>query len=190
MKKLILLMFVIIGFHGTAQKYTMTDQAVIEKKWNETTFSSELTFFNNIDGVAEMSYLSDLLKDEAFRTSLESNEMITIFAPLDRSLLKFPDTKRDSILNFDNGSVLRSMLKYHIIPGRIDSHSIIKSLEVNEGVVYFATLTGDKLGIKRFNGDLVLFDSMNNTAIIRETDFYHSKGLFHIVDGMVFPVNE
>lgn len=180
----------IAGFHGSAQKYTKTDQVSVEKEWNEVTFSSKLTFFENIEGVKEMGYLSDLLEDESFRTSLESNEMITIFAPMDSSILVFPDAKRDSILNFDNGSVMRSIIKYHIIPGRIDSHSIAKALEVNGGTVYYATLSGEKLGIKKVNGNLVMFDSMNNRAIIRETDFYHFNGLFHIVEGMLFPENE
>jgi uncharacterized surface protein with fasciclin (FAS1) repeats len=190
MKKILLLVFVISGFHVNAQKYTNTDQAVVEKKWKEVTFTSEKTFLENIEAVGELSYISDLIKDEDFRTSLESNEMITIFAPLDRSLLNFPEHERDSILNYNNGSVMKSMFKYHIIPGRIDRHSIVKALEVNDGLVYFATLSGEKIGIKELNGNLVLFDSMNNSAIIRETDFYHSQGLFHLVEGMVFPANE
>lgn len=190
MKKILLLVIVLAGFQGVAQKYTNTNQPVVEKKWNQNTFTSEQSFYKNIEMVSEMSYLSDLLDDEDFRTILESNEMITIFAPLDRSLLNFPENKRDSILNYNDGSVLRKMLKYHIVPGRIDSHSITKALEVNDGVVHYATLAGEKLGIKRLNGNLVLFDTLNNTAILRETDFYHNHGLFHLVEGMVFPIND
>jgi len=190
MKKILLLVIVLFGIHCTAQKYTKTEQNVVEKKWMEHAFTSELSFFKNIETVSELSYISSLLSDEDYRTYLESIEMITIFAPLDRSLLNFPEHERDSILNYNDGSILRSMLKYHIIPGRIDSHSIKKSLEINDGAVYYATLSGEKLGIKKMNGNLVLYDSMNNTAIIRESDFYHSNGLFHLVEGMVFPINE
>lgn len=190
MRKLILLIVVIIGYHGNAQKYKTTVQNTVEKKWLDVTFSSEKTFFENIQTVNELSYISDLLKDEDFRSTLESKEMVTIFVPLDRSLLKYSETERDSILNHKNGSVMRSMFKFHIVPGRIDSHSISKAIEVNGGKAYFATLAGEKLGVKRLNGDLVLFDSIDNTAIIRESDFYHIKGLFHIVEGMVFPENK
>ena len=189
MKKILLSLIVFSGIYCNAQKYTNTEQNVVEKKWGEYTFSSKQTFFKNIELVSDMSNISDMLKDEVFRDLLESKEMITIFAPLDRSLLSFPENKRDSILNYNNGSVLRNMLKYHIIPGRIDSHSIAKAIEINDGGIYYATLTGDKLGIKSMNGNIVLFDSMNNTAIIKETDFYHSNGLFHLVEGMVFPIN-
>ena len=190
MKKIVLLVFVFIGTLSNAQKYSNTKQNVVEKQWNESTFTSEKTFFENIENASELSYISGLLKDEDFRITLETNEMITIFAPVDRSLMNFPVQKRDSILNYNNGSIMKSMLKFHIIPGRIDSHVIEKALEVNDGLVYYATLSGEKLGVKKINGDLVLFDSMNNIAVIRETDFYHSKGLFHIVEGMVFPVND
>jgi uncharacterized surface protein with fasciclin (FAS1) repeats len=190
MKKFVLVVFVLFGIHCIAQKYSKTEQNIVEKKWKETSFTSEKTFIDNIDDVSELSYISSLLKDEEYRTSLESTEMITIFAPLDISLKNFPEHVRDSILNYNKGSVLKSVFKYHIIPGRIDSHSIAKALEVNDGLVYYATLAGEKLGIKSVNNEFVLFDSMNNSAIIRETDFYHSKGLFHIVDGVVFPVDD
>ena len=187
MKRILFLVFVFFGIQSFSQKYTNTDQKSVVKEWKGNTFTSDKTFFNNIEEAKELTYIVGMLQNEEFKAFLESQEMITIFAPLDQSLSDLPEQKRDSILNFDNGSILRSMFKFHIVPGRLDRHSIEKAIEVNQGNAYFATLAGERLGVKKINGDLVLFDSMNNSAIIRESDFYHSKGLFHIVEGMVFP---
>ena len=187
MKRILFVVFVFFGIQSFSQKYTNTDQKAVVKEWKGNTFTSDKTFFNNIEEAKELTYIVGMLQDEEFKAFLESQEMITIFTPLDQSLSDLPEQKRDSILNFDNGSILRSMFKFHIVPGRIDRHSIEKAIEVNQGTAYFATLAGERLGVKKIKGDLVLFDSMNNSAIIRESDFYHSKGLFHIVEGMVFP---
>ena len=174
----------------TAQKYSDKDQVEVTKEWNGHQFSSTLSFLENIESVNEMSFLTEVLKDEAFKNKLDAEEMITIFAPLDQSFLKLTDKKRDSIINYSNGDLFRTIVKYHIVPGRIDRHSIKRSIEVNNGIAYFATLNGEKLGIKEINGALVLFDSNNNTSIIREGDFYHKNGLFHMVEGLVYPLSK
>jgi len=35
------------------------------------------------------------------------------------------------------------------VPGRIGGHSIKKAIKKNKGIAYFATLEGQKLGLKR-----------------------------------------
>jgi len=52
------------------------------------------------------------------------------------------------------------------VPGRIDSNSIKKAIKKNKGIAYFATLEGQKLGLKEENGQIVLFDSENNIGVI------------------------
>jgi len=73
------------------------------------------------------------------------------------------------------------------VPGRIDGNSIKKAIKKNNGIAYFATLEGQKLGLKEENGQIVLFDSENNIGVISAYDFYHENGFFHIISGIVYP---
>ena len=190
MKNYVLVFLLLSSCLITAQKYSNTSQDEVSKEWNGNTFSSKKSFFENIKGIQNLSFLIEALQNEDFRNKLESEEMITIFAPLDQSFLKLPKKTSDSIVNYSNGDLLKSIVKYHIVPGRIDYHSLLKSIKVNNGIAYFSTIEGEKLGIKEINGELLLFDSKNNTSIIKAYDFYHKNGLFHFVEGIVFPVSE
>lgn len=190
MKNYVLVFLLLSSCLITAQKYSNTSQDEVTKEWNGNTFSSKKSFFENIEGIQNLSFLIEALQNEDFRNKLESEEMITIFAPLDQSFLKLPKKTSDSIVNYSNGDLLKSIVKYHIVPGRIDYHSLLKSIKVNNGIAYFSTIEGEKLGIKEINGELLLFDSKNNTSIIKAYDFYHKNGLFHFVEGIVFPVSE
>lgn len=61
------------------------------------------------------------------------------------------------------------------------------AIKKNKGIAYFATLEGQKLGLKEENGQIVLFDSENNIGVISAYDFYHENGFFHIISGIVYP---
>ena len=171
----------------TAQKYSDSNQTEKTTEWNGHAISSSKTFFENIEGINEFSILSKSFRNETINDKLNGEEMITIFAPMDRSFLDLPEKTRDSIINFSNGAFLNSIIKFTTVPGRIDLHSLKKAIEVNKGIAYFSTLDGEKLGVKEVNGGLVIFDSMNNTAKIIASDFYHKNGFFHMIEGIVFP---
>ena len=181
----ILLFIVIIGITATAQKYTNTDNTTVTKEWNGVTFSSTKSFAENITEVTNFSLLKRALENENIITSLESEEMITVFAITNNGLSKLQE-KQDSIFDSSQTILLTAIIKYHVIPGRVDSHSIKESVK-RKGTAYYATLQGEKLGIKEENGQLVLVDAQGNTSVISATDFYHKNGFFHIVDGIVFP---
>jgi hypothetical protein len=76
-----------------------------------------------------------------------------------------------------------------MVPGRLDRHSIIKAIQKSNGIAYYATLEGENLGFKEESGQLYLVDKRGNKSLISATDFYHKKGLFHIVQGLVLPAS-
>ncbi len=184
---IIFILALIISGVATAQKYGAATQGEITKEWNGTVFSSEKSFLDNLKLTPSFSILSKALENEALLKALENEEMVTIFAITDSGFSNLPKTTRDSIMG--NPKIISSIVKLYAIPGRVDNHSLKKSLLTN-GAAYFATLNGEKLGIKEVNGNIVLFDSKNNTATIIASDFYHKNGFFHIVDGIIFPAGE
>jgi len=181
---IIILLF--IGFSGISQKYTNKDNVNVSKKWNGNTFTSSKTFAENISEAIDFSQLKRALENKDLLNAIGSEEMVTIFAVSNSGFEKYQE-KQDSIFDVSNAKNLNAIIKYHIIPGRVDSYVIKKSIEKKGGVIYYATLQGGKLGIKEENGQLILIDAEGNKSVISATDFYHKNGFFHIVDGIVYP---
>ena len=181
-----LLLLVFIGNTSTAQKYTKTDNQTVTKEWKGSTFSSSNSIVDNISEASELSLFKRALSSEAINKSLDAEEMITVFAISNNGFSEL-QTKHDSIFDTSKAKLLTAIIRYHVIPGRVDSHSIKKEVERKGGTVYYTTLQGEKLGIKEENGQLLLVDAQGNTSVISATDFYHKNGFFHIVDGIVLP---
>ena len=176
----------LISTLGIAQKYTKTDNSEVTKKWNETTFYSSKSFSENIAEVPSFSMLKKSLELGSSAKAIEDEEMVTIFAMTNNGYEILKGAK-DSIFDTTVAANRIAIIKYHVVPGRVDSHSIKKAVQRKGNVAYFSTLQGDKLGIKEENGQLYLVDSLGNTSMISATDFYHKNGFFHIVEGYVLP---
>ena len=170
-----------------AQKYTKTDTSGVSKKWNETTFYASKSFTENIAEVPSFSILKKSLELGSSTKEIEDQEMVTIFAMTNNAYEKLQGVK-DSIFDIVPIANRIAIIKYHVIPGRVDKRSIKKAIQYKEGIAYFTTLQGVKLGVKEENSQLFLVDSFGNTSFISATDFYHKNGFFHIVEGYVLPV--
>jgi uncharacterized surface protein with fasciclin (FAS1) repeats len=176
----------LISAIGFAQKYTKTDTSELSKKWNETTFYASKSFTENITEVPSFSTLKKNLELGSSAKEIEDQEMVTIFAMTNNGYEKLQGVN-DSIFDIVPIANRIAIIKYHVIPGRVDKRSIKKSIQHKGGIAYFTTLQGVKLGVKEENSQLFLVDSFGNTSVISATDFYHKNGFFHIVDGYVLP---
>ncbi|WP_121907566.1 fasciclin domain-containing protein [Ulvibacter antarcticus] len=184
--KELFLILLITTISGTvsAQKYASKSNSEVKTSWEGAAFSSNLTIKENIAEVPSFSILNEILNDTAITTALGNKEMVTVFLPLDEAFLKLSKKERKALLA--DKKTLEATMKLFAVPGRLDSHSIKKAIEKNNGLAHFSTLSGELLGAKIVKGDIVLFDSENNMATLKATDFYHKNGFFHIVDGLVY----
>ena len=179
----------LISTIGFAQKYTKTDTSELSKKWNETSFYASKSFAENITEVPSFSILTKNLELGSSTKEIEDQEMVTIFAMTNNAYEKLQGVK-DSIFDIVPIANRIAIIKYHVIPGRVDKRSIKKAIQYKEGIAYFTTLQGVKLGVKEENSQLFLVDSFGNTSVISATDFYHKNGFFHIVEGFTLPALE
>ena len=111
--------------------------------------------------------------------------MVTFFAISDEAFLKFNKETRDSILG--NPMLLKGVINFLAVPGRLDSHALKTEIAKKGGPIYLKTLSGEQLGVRETDGQLQLFDSENRTATVIAKDFYHKNGFFHIIDALIFP---
>lgn len=188
-KNTFLLLFIVcLGTTVSAQKYISTNTAEVSKTLGESTFTSNKTFYENIEEAPDFTILAKILKNEPSRKKLESQEMVTFFAIADEAFLNLSKKSRDSILG--NSKIINSVVKYMAVPGRVDSNTLKNEIAKKGGTIYLKTLEGENLGVRETNGALQLVDSENRTATIIAQDFYHKNGFFHIVNGLIFPPSE
>ena len=181
----VIILALLLGNSVSGQIYLSKEMPTVVKKWNGNTFTSEKSFVDNIKEVSQFSILSKILDDELLVEELDNNEMVTIFAVSDTAFSHLGEKQRDSLLG--NKNLMKSMVKFMAVPGRIDRHGLEKEAGKRNGTFYLSTLNGENLGVVEKDGQLHLVDPQGRHAPITDADFYHENGLFHIVGGLVFP---
>lgn len=187
-KSFLLIVLCAVFTNATAQKYVTKSEAEVKTKWNEVTFSSNKTLTENISDLGTFSYLNGIFDDENLKNQMLEQEMITVFAPIDNSFNSLSEEDRESLLA--DSPKMSNVIKFLVVPGRLDLASIRDAIRLNDGYAFFATLSGARLGAKLVDNEVVLFDSENNIAPLTATDFYHKNGLFHMIDGLVYPSSD
>ncbi|WP_432411255.1 fasciclin domain-containing protein [Rasiella sp. SM2506] len=173
------LVCVLVAFTASAQKYTNTNTQITTKEWKGLTYSSEKSLFQNIENTTEFSKVAPLFKTGV----IADDAMLTAFVMVNNSFSNLDEAKEKSLF----ADSWKPFITYHLIPGRVDSYSLVKAVANGKGTAYFNTILGQRLGVKEVAGKLVLFDGQGNTATIIAKDYVHKNGFFHIVDGLLLP---
>ena len=127
------------------------------------------------------------VKAEAFNTlvtavkaaglaeALSGDGPFTVFAPTDDAFAKLPEGTVASLLKPENKDKLQSILKYHVVPGRVYSPDALSAGSAK-------TLQGDIVRIGVTDGA-----AMVNGAKLLSTDLDASNGVIHVIDSVILP---
>ena len=105
---------------------------------------------------------------------LGSEGPFTVFAPTDEAFGKLPAGTVESLLKKENLDQLASILKYHVLAGRVDSAAAAKAGEAK-------TLQGQTVMIG-YDGGLTV-----NESKIVAADVEASDGVVHVIDAVLLP---
>jgi len=111
----------------------------------------------------------------------------TIFAPSDVAFSKFSQSKLQAMLSSDDKVQLKSLLKYHIVAGKLTASKILKALCRGKGKTTFTTIQGDKITATMQGLDIVLTDKLGNSAKITVADSTNANGVMHEIDSVILP---
>ncbi len=172
-----------------AQKIEKTDP-VITKDYEGTTFTSQKSLIENISASDLLSYSQAIIANPNLE-ELTAEGSYTMFLAPDAFFNAMDKEERDAFLASSNEYVQKQVFSAFIVPGRVDSRSLMYELKKREGApLYLKTISGKNLGVKMSRKNMVLFDAEGNQVKIMQPDYYHSKGFFHIVDGYFMPESE
>ncbi|GAB1542129.1 hypothetical protein NUACC21_48030 [Scytonema sp. NUACC21] len=144
----------------------------------QETPSSGTTDSKNIVAVAEsngsFTMLTKALKAAGLVETLQGEGPFTVFAPTDAAFAKLPQDAVTDLLKPENKEVLVKILRYHVVPGAVESSSL-KSGEVK-------SVEGGAINVKVEQGGVMV-----NDAKVVQPDIKASNGIIHVIDNVILP---
>ncbi len=122
-----------------------------------------------------LSTLVAALKAADLVDTLSGEGPFTVFAPTNAAFAKIPKAKLESLLKPENKELLKKILTYHVVPGKITS----KMLKPNQQV---ETVEGSKVTIKVRGGKVTV-----GNATVLKADVAASNGVVHSIDTVIMP---
>jgi len=127
------------------------------------------------DAAGTFKTLIAAAKAGGLATALTGDGPYTVFAPTDAAFAKLPAGTVQSLLKPENKSKLASILKYHVVKGRVYSDQALAAGRAT-------TLQGQPVTISVSGGA-----AMVNNAKLLSTDIDASNGVIHVVDSVLLP---
>jgi uncharacterized surface protein with fasciclin (FAS1) repeats len=104
--------------------------------------------------------------------AMKSTGPFTVFAPTDKAFAALPEGTVETLLKPENKAKLQSILKYHVVEGRVMSTDLMNYSNA-----------------KTLHGNKVKLTLMINTASVIKPDIKTSNGVIHVVDQVILPDN-
>jgi uncharacterized surface protein with fasciclin (FAS1) repeats len=114
------------------------------------------------------------LEAAGLKDTLKETGPYTILAPVDDAFLKIPQTKLHDLFKTENRESLKSLLRNHIIPGRLLSREMKEHDEIS-------SMNAEDLIIESHAGLWV------NEAQVITPDLKASNGVLHSIDAVIMP---
>jgi uncharacterized surface protein with fasciclin (FAS1) repeats len=118
--------------------------------------------------------LAAALEAAGLISALEGEGPFTVFAPTDEAFAKLPAGTVENLLKPENREQLKSVLLYHVVPGRVFSEQVVTLSNAK-------TLQGSTVDISTSYGVKV-----DNAKVVK-TDINASNGVIHVIDTVILP---
>jgi uncharacterized surface protein with fasciclin (FAS1) repeats len=134
---------------------------------------------NDIIGVATkagtFNTLAAALTEAELVETLQGKGPFTVLAPTDEAFAKLPKGTVENLLKPENRETLKTILLYHVVPGRVFSDQVVTLSEA-------PTAAGINAPIKKTKDGLTI-----GGARVVATDIESSNGVIHVIDTVMIP---
>jgi transforming growth factor-beta-induced protein len=142
------------------------DSVILPESKNLVEVAAGAGSFNTLIAAAKAAGLAGVLSEGG---------PFTVFAPTDAAFAKLPKGTVESLLKPENKAKLASILKYHVVSGRVYSPDALRLGKAK-------TLQGESVAIKVRDGK-----PMVQNATIVKTDINASNAVIHVIDTVILP---
>ncbi len=135
----------------------------------------------------DLSTLARAIKAADLAAALGAETPMTLFAPDNGAFDKIGVDALAELLLPANKDRLATVLKYHVIPGRLTAADLRKRIGEGGGSVEIVTLQGERLNASVELDQIRLSDASGNVASIALPDLVASNGVVHGIDQVLGP---
>lgn len=146
---------------------------------------------NIVDNVSlskDHSTLVAAIKAADLTGTLSGTGPFTVLAPTNDAFAKLPAGTVDNLLKPENKDKLASILKYHVVPGKLTSASMETMADENGGKLTLKTVEGQDLTVMKGEDDKWwVTDVSGNKAAVQIADIAQSNGVVFVIDTVLMP---
>lgn len=142
--------------------------------------AAKVTIVKVASDTPTLSTLVTAVKAADLVSTLQSEGPFTVFAPTNAAFEALPGETLDTLLKPENKEQLASILKYHVVSGKV------MAADLKDGQVV-PTVQGENLTVKLADGMAYLIDAKGNQTKIVKTDIDAGNGVVHVVEGVLLP---
>jgi uncharacterized surface protein with fasciclin (FAS1) repeats len=136
---------------------------------------------------ADHTTLVAAVKAAGLADTLAGAGPFTVFAPTNAAFAKLPAGTVATLLRPENMDSLRSVLTYHVVPGRVTAAQLVQMIRAGGGTARLTTVQGGVLTAQLMGGRVMLTDARGGVAHVTQTDVMQSNGVIHVTDGVSIP---
>ncbi|PKG52291.1 fasciclin domain-containing protein [Olleya sp. 1-3] len=119
--------------------------------------------------------------------TLSSEGPFTVFAPTNAAFAKLPEGTVETLLKPENLETLQTVLKNHVVAGKINAKDLLKLIKKGNGKATITTVSGGTLTAWLKDKDVYITDQNGNSAKVTIADVNQSNGVIHVIDIVVLP---
>ncbi len=176
----------------TADSLAMEEERMMERDAMAVTVGGakmypDMTIVENASQADNLTTLVAAVQAAGLVETLNSDGPFTVFAPTNDAFNALPAGTVDTLLKPENKEMLSGILTYHVVSGNVDSASLIKMIEENNGKATLNTVNGGTLTAAVVDGQVVITDAKGGTSTVVIADVKQSNGVVHAVDAVLMP---
>ncbi|WP_332784311.1 fasciclin domain-containing protein [Sphingomonas sp. PB1R3] len=136
----------------------------------------------------DRSTLAKLVTTAGLTTDLSGPGPFTVFAPSNEAFSRMPAGAIDNLSKPENKPVLATILKYHVVPGKLTAEQLKAQITAGNGTATLTTLAGQPLTAQVGpNGNIMLTDVNGQKAYVDKADVNATNGVVHLTNGINVP---
>ncbi|MGB7419592.1 MAG: fasciclin domain-containing protein [Erythrobacter sp.] len=131
--------------------------------------------------------LEQLVTAAGLVDTLSGTGPFTVFAPSDDAFARVPQQTVSALTQPSNREMLRGVLTYHVVPGRITAADLTQQITAGGGTAMLTTVQGTQLTASIEGDNVKLTDATGAVAYVENADILNSNGIVHSINGVLMP---
>jgi uncharacterized surface protein with fasciclin (FAS1) repeats len=119
--------------------------------------------------------------------TLQGAGPFTVFAPVNAAFAALPAGTVDNLLKPENKGTLTTVLTYHVVPGKLDSQSLMRMIKEGKGKAALKTVQGGELWAMMSGDAVTITDAKGGTSKVTISNVNQSNGVIHVIDKVLMP---